>query len=271
MKFSLITATYGRTAEVRMLLESLTRQTYKDFELILVDQNPHFELRDLTEEYASRLDIRYVRSEVKGLSYNRNIGLDLCQVQVVAFPDDDCFYDDDVLERVVKVFRQEKGTVLVATPVKDVTGDAVWRTFSKERISRRDTLKCCCSINIFLRITSSRFDVRLGVGSRWGSGEESDYLWQVMKPGDRGTFLRDVYVHHPYIADVFSNLPKAYAYGLGWGALFKKEVVRGYGGAFSLYLYYLLRSLGGCLLSRHRAYYWQTLRGRVAGYCSFKS
>lgn len=79
MKFSLITATYGRTAEVRMLLESLTRQTYKDFELILVDQNPHFELRDLTEEYASRIDIRYVRSEVKGLSYNRNIGLDLCQ------------------------------------------------------------------------------------------------------------------------------------------------------------------------------------------------
>ena len=70
---------------------------------------------------------------------------------------------------------------------------------------------------------------------------------------------------------MFSNLPKAYAYGLGWGALFKKEVVRGYGGAFSLYLYYLLRSLGGCLLSRHRAYYWQTLRGRVAGYCSFKS
>ena len=42
---SLITATYGRTEEVRTLLGSLARQSYKDFEFILVDQNPHFILR----------------------------------------------------------------------------------------------------------------------------------------------------------------------------------------------------------------------------------
>lgn len=37
MKFSLITATLGRVHEIENLLISLSKQTYKDFELILVD------------------------------------------------------------------------------------------------------------------------------------------------------------------------------------------------------------------------------------------
>ena len=47
---------------------SLARQSYKDFEFILVDQNPHFILREMVAEYASRLTIQYIRSEAKGLS-----------------------------------------------------------------------------------------------------------------------------------------------------------------------------------------------------------
>ena len=91
---SLITATYGRTEEVRTLLGSLARQSYKDFEFILVDQNPHFILREMVAEYASRLTIQYIRSEAKGLSLNRNIGLDYSRGEIVAFPDDDCFYEE---------------------------------------------------------------------------------------------------------------------------------------------------------------------------------
>ena len=89
---SLITATYGRTEEVRTFIRFYpARQSYKDFEFILVDQNPHFILREMVAEYASRLTIQYIRSEAKGLSLNRNIGLDYSRGEIVAFPDDDCF------------------------------------------------------------------------------------------------------------------------------------------------------------------------------------
>jgi glycosyltransferase involved in cell wall biosynthesis len=40
MRFSLIVATIGRTAELRSLFESPAVQTHRDFEVIVVDQNP---------------------------------------------------------------------------------------------------------------------------------------------------------------------------------------------------------------------------------------
>lgn len=267
---SLITATYGRTEEVRTLLGSLARQSYKDFEFILVDQNPHFILREMVAEYASRLTIQYIRSEAKGLSLNRNIGLDYSRGEIVAFPDDDCFYEEDVLEKVIDVFQRQKDIVLVATAVKDAFDGRVWKVSERELISCNKTLRYCFSNNIFVRKTEARFDVRLGVGAYWGSGEESDYLWEILDEKDVGIFLRDTYINHPYIADVFVNIPKAYAYGLGFGALFKKEVVGRKHYAFLFrFIYYVLRSVGGCLLSRHTKYYYYTLRGRIMGFVTF--
>lgn len=150
---SLITATYGRTEEVRTLLGSLARQSYKDFEFILVDQNPHFILREMVAEYASRLTIQYIRSEAKGLSLNRNIGLDYSRGEIVAFPDDDCFYEEDVLEKVIDVFQRQKDIVLVATAVKDAFDGRVWKVSERELISRNKTLRYCFSNNIFVRKT----------------------------------------------------------------------------------------------------------------------
>ena len=135
---SLITATYGRTEEVRTLLGSLARQSYKDFEFILVDQNPHFILREMVAEYASRLTIQYIRSEAKGLSLNRNIGLDYSRGEIVAFPDDDCFYEEDVLEKVIDVFQRQKDIVLVATAVKDAAAYAEQDKKRREDVDTRN-------------------------------------------------------------------------------------------------------------------------------------
>lgn len=267
---SLITATYGRTEEVRTLLDSLVRQCYKDFELILVDQNPHFILQEMVGEYTSLLKIKYIRSNVKGLSYNRNIGLEHSRGEIIGFPDDDCFYEDDVLEKVFKVFQRQKNVILVTTAVKDVSNGEVWKTANKGQISRKGTLKHCFSNNIFVRKTKTRFDVRLGVGAYWGSGEESDYLWEIFGKNDIGIFLKDTYIYHPSPVNVFENLSKVYAYGLGFGALLKKEVVGRKNYLFLLlFAYYVLRSAGGCLLSRHKVYYYYTLRGRIKGFITF--
>ena len=104
MRFSLIVPTISRTGELERFLASLELQRHKHFELIVVDQNPDDRLVSILSPYANRLSILHLRSEKKGASRARNIGLRHASGDVVAFPDDDCLYPPDVLSRVDHTF-----------------------------------------------------------------------------------------------------------------------------------------------------------------------
>ena len=54
MKISLIMATLGREVEVEVFLNSLSRQTMQDFELIVVDQNNHDKVKNLCDQYQKK-------------------------------------------------------------------------------------------------------------------------------------------------------------------------------------------------------------------------
>lgn len=269
MVISLVTATLGRVREVQRLLDSLAAQTYKKFELIIVDQNPHTLLQEMVGRYADTINIKYIRSDVKGLSYNRNIGLKHCAGDVVGFPDDDCFYDKEVLESVADMLSNPSYT-FVATEMKDPRNDYVWLKRIDSSIVRRDIYKHCLSCNIFVRRNPLvYFDEKLGVGAFWGSGEESDYLWSILEKKDIGVFLKGSYIYHFY--DKSFNTHRAYSYGLGFGALFRKEIAyRKHYDYLSLYVYHLLRTIGGLIVKKHRLFYYHTLRGRIKGFLSYR-
>ena len=271
MLISLVTATLGRVREMQDLLDSLAAQTYKNFELVIVDQNPHTLLQEMVEKYTDTINIKYIRSDVKGLSHNRNIGLKHCAGEVVGFPDDDCFYDTDVLLKVSDYLATHKNLSFVLFEVKDVEEERVFIKCGALAVSRKDVFKYCISYNVFVRKDLSvLFDERLGVGSFYGSGEETDYLWMLLRTHDTGAFLEGVYIHHPH-NDASDNYRRAYSYGLGFGALFKKEIVyRKHYSYLSLYLYHLLRTIGGLIVSKHRLFYYHTLRGRIKGFFSFR-
>ena len=63
---SMIVATLNRVDELERLLDSLDSQTYKDFEVIVVDQNPDDRLRPVLERHPG-LSIQYLRS-ARGVS-----------------------------------------------------------------------------------------------------------------------------------------------------------------------------------------------------------
>ena len=76
-RFSLIVATITRTHELKRLLESLTRQEFSDYEVILVDQNHDDRLQDVIEEFFGRVPVLRISSP-KGVSRARNKGLQKC-------------------------------------------------------------------------------------------------------------------------------------------------------------------------------------------------
>lgn len=266
---SLVTATLGRTEELKVLLNSLAAQKYKDFELIIVDQNDHREISSIIEKY-NFLNIKYIRSSIKGLSYNRNIGLEYVEGDFVGFPDDDCYYDEMTLFEVFNAFKNDDKCSFVVSEVKDPYTNRSFINGGNPRIYRKQIYKHCISYNTFVRRNTEKFDEKLGVGSYYGSGEETDYLWSLIKKNDYGVYLQGSYIYHPQNG-VSSNYVRTYSYGLGFGAIFKKDIFirKNYSSLF-LYINYIIRTLGGIILTNNRKYYYYSLKGRIKGFFLYK-
>lgn len=110
MKISVLVPTLGtREKEIRRLLETLEKQSYKDFEIIFVTQDNHEIVKDIICKY-SNLDIKQIEMSVKGLSRARNRGLEQASGEIVVLSDDDCWYPVNAFEIIVNAF--EKDNVL---------------------------------------------------------------------------------------------------------------------------------------------------------------
>jgi glycosyltransferase involved in cell wall biosynthesis len=226
MRFSLIMATLNRTDEVDSFINSLLVQTYKNFELVIVDQNRDNRIQDIYAKYRDIINIKYIRSERQGLSLNRNIGLDICGGDIIAFPDDDCEYSNDTLEKAACFFKKELSFDFYTCNVKEKTGGKsvlVGNQFDTE-ITIENFMAASISITLFIRaasIASFRFDEQLGAGAKYGSAEESDLVLFLLKNNNRGFYHADTYIYHPNSPRSISTL---LSYGKGFGALHKKAI-----------------------------------------------
>ena len=63
MKVSLVMPTINVTTELELFLKSLKTQTYRDFELIVVDQNEGNEVFEIVKNYEEEFKIKYAKSD----------------------------------------------------------------------------------------------------------------------------------------------------------------------------------------------------------------
>lgn len=275
MKFSLVLATLGRTTELQRFLNSLDAQSYRNFELIVVDQNGDDRLVPVLAPYKGRLAMVHLRS-AKGLSRARNVGLRQITGDLVVFPDDDCWYPDDLLRQVVEVFDQHKTLDGVTGRSADEIGRISQGNFPSKMqwVDLESVWHCGISYTIFLRRATvervGAFDESLGIGAGtpWGAGEETDFLVRALQDGAVMLYDPAVTVHHPTKTDAIDEqlLKRAFSYGCGWGRVLRKHR---YGIRFRLRA--LIRPAGGMLLNmvklnpRRAVYHWNILRGRYCG------
>ena len=74
MRYSVIVPVYNRPDEVKELLESLTEQEFKDFEVIVVEDGSAVPCREVVEGFAGRLNARYFTKPNSGPGQTRNYG-----------------------------------------------------------------------------------------------------------------------------------------------------------------------------------------------------
>jgi len=118
-KFSIIIPTYNRKKLLKeRALKSLSNQTFKDFEVIVINDGGE-DVSDVIEEYKNKgLNIKYISyRENRKTSYARNRGIEMAQSEWIAFLDDDDEYLPDTLEIYNKHIKKNLNYLIFA-PLK---------------------------------------------------------------------------------------------------------------------------------------------------------
>lgn len=89
MKYSIIVPVYNRPDEVDELLESLCSQTFKDFEVVIVEDGSKITCKDVCDKYANILDLQYYYKENSGPGQSRNYGVERAKGDYVLIVDSD--------------------------------------------------------------------------------------------------------------------------------------------------------------------------------------
>lgn len=76
MRFSVIIPVFNRPDELRELLVSLTQQTYRNFEVLVIEDGSTNKADGVVAEFADKLSIRYVYKENSGQGFTRNYGFE---------------------------------------------------------------------------------------------------------------------------------------------------------------------------------------------------
>ena len=251
---SLIVATIERVTELERLLNSLDAQTFKDFQVIVVDQNPDDRLVPIFRRHDG-LRIKHLRSE-RGLSRARNVALPAVQGDIVAIPDDDCWYPDQLLATVTKWFETHPEFDALFTGARNADNKLMAPKWAPGacRCTKENVWHCTVSFTAFMRrqvveaVGPFNEDIGTGSASSYQSSEDIDYFIRILGLGFRMWYEPSLTVHHPEVQSLDRLRKRVYGYALGIG-----YVLRVHGYSWWYFGKILARSLGGAVLNLCKA------------------
>ncbi|MFC1626891.1 glycosyltransferase family 2 protein [Patescibacteria group bacterium] len=125
-KISVVIPAYNEEEYIARCLESINNQTFKDYEIIVVDNN----CIDKTVEIAKSFGARVVKQPIQGMTPARQKGFSEAQADIIARTDADSIAPPDWLEQIYKAFQDNPDAVGVsgglASPKGTTMNLAMW-------------------------------------------------------------------------------------------------------------------------------------------------
>ncbi|WP_181003557.1 hypothetical protein [Aeromonas bestiarum] len=271
---------------IRRLFNSLNNQSVNVIIYIcFVNQNECiFDGFDFNENI--KLDVIEM-NEIIPLSVARNMAIshvNLLDFDVVAFPDDDCWYDDDLIKKILYHFDYNLSFNVICTNVIDPSNNKTYGgrpTGTITSISNRNIFSYPISVGIFIRINNKNvkqifFDESLGAGTDIGSGEETELIYRFIREKERCIYIGNIYVYHPVVDGDYrsEDIIKYYKYAVGFGHLTRRMVNKKDYVVMFHFSYIAFRTLIGiCVSLNHdinRKVYLNRFKGMFSGFLRAK-
>jgi GT2 family glycosyltransferase len=108
MFFSIIIPLYNRPQEIDELLFTLARQTYTQFEVLVIEDGSLNDAKAVVEKYTNKLDLKYYVKANEGQGFTRNYGFERASGDYFIIFDSDCLIPEDYLEIVKDYLREHE-------------------------------------------------------------------------------------------------------------------------------------------------------------------
>lgn len=155
---SVVVPTYQRPEQIEPLLITLVQQTVRPAEIIIVDgtspedTRTEVVVRQIAANYP--IPIRYIRSDRRGTSVQRNVGIENAIHEFVALIDDDIRIAPSFLEQILVVFNTDTGKQIEGVCGYIVNQHFDQRTSPRWRLFRR--------LRLFSTYTPGQYDRKTG-------------------------------------------------------------------------------------------------------------
>ena len=201
--FSVIIPVYNRPDEVGELLESLSKQTLKDFEVLLIEDGSVNRCDTVAQEFDKDLNICYFYKENSGRSLTRNYGMERASGEYLIFFDSDCIIPERYFE-IVKARLEEDYVDCFGGP------DAAHTSFSNLQKAISYSMTSFFTTGGIRggkkgmeKFTPRTFNMGFSkeVYKRVGGfkdmfGEDIDLSLRIQKAGFHTVLIRDAFVYH---------------------------------------------------------------------------
>ena len=203
-RFSVIIPVYNRPDEVAELLDSLTKQTYRNYEIILVEDGSSVPCEEVVKAYANRLPVHYYTKLNSGPGQTRNYGAERAKGEYLLIWDSDILIPEGYFEAIE--------TFLKSNPVDAFGGpDRAHESFSDVQKAINYSMTSFFTTGgirggkkkldkFFPR--SFNMGIRREVYAQLGGframrfGEDVDFSYRIVEAGYKTALIPDAYVYH---------------------------------------------------------------------------
>lgn len=230
MKYSIIVPVFNRPDEVDELLESLTRQTCKDFEVVIVEDGSEVRCEDVVRKYAGQLDVQYFEKLNSGPGQSRNYGAERSRGEYLIVLDSDVVLPEGYLAEVDKELEANPCEAFGGpdrahesfTPVQKAINYSMTSFFTTGGIrGGKKKLDKFYPRSFNMGIKKSLYQ-QLGGFSNMRFGEDIDFSIRIFKSGARCRLFPEAWVWHKRRTDFRKFFRQVHNSGIARINLYKK-------------------------------------------------
>ncbi len=207
-ELSIIVPVYNAEKYLRRCLDSILNQTYKDFELIVIDDGSPDNCGNIAEDYAAKdKRIAVIHQLNAGVSESRNTGINCARGKYIGFVDSDDYIEPDMYQKMIQMLKLRKLDLVVCGYCYiDSYGDSEYvdfscvqslmdsRLFFEYLFNTPRTITGSVWNKLFVRKKiSTLFDKKISIGEDWIF--VSRYVLNCRKIGFLNKYYYNVYLN----------------------------------------------------------------------------